>query len=232
MTARGWFGRFGRGATGRPDGARAVTLAEQMAARDAASRCTAWRVAAGATAVALAEAVALAALAPLKTTEPVVITVDRTTGEVDRPVRVRQTVEHEPGEAVVKSFLHRFVERREGFMRQRAEADFLYVSLFLDARMKDRWAAHYRPSNPDSPLNLPADAEIQARVLSIAFLERGLATVRFLRRFRTDAGERDEHWTATVAYAFLPSRMKERDLWRNPLGMQVSAYRRDPEVPR
>lgn len=211
---------------------REITFAEQLSARDAASRRSAWIVAAAASVLALAEAFALASLVPLKSTEPVVITVDRTTGEVDRPVQVREAKEYAPDEAVAKSFLHRFVERREGFMRERAEEDFLYVSLFLDPRMKERWAAFYRPANPESPLNLEPDVEIEARVLSISFLRDGLASVRFRRRFAGEGAERDEHWTATIAFAFRPARMKERDLWRNPLGMQVSAYRRDPEVDR
>ena len=213
-------------------GRREITFAEQMSARDAASRRAAWIVAAAASILALAEAFALASLVPLKSTEPVVITVDRTTGEVDRPVRVREAVDYAPDEAVAKSFLHRFVERREGFMRERAEEDFLYVSLFLDSRMKERWAAFYRPANPESPLNLEPGVEIEARVLSISFLREGLASVRFRRRIKEAVAARDEHWTATIAFKFRPARMKERDLWRNPLGMQVSAYRRDPEVER
>ncbi len=233
----------GAGALGRAFGARRereaaradrreITYAEQMSVRDAASRRCAWIVAAAACALALAEALALASLVPLKSTEPVVITVDRTTGEVDRPVRVREATDYRPDEAVAKSFLHRFVERREGFMRERAEEDFLYVSLFLDQRMKDRWAAHYRPANPDSPLNYEPGVEVEARVLSISFLRDGLASVRFRRRFLGAGDAREEHWTATVAFAFHPAEMRERDLWRNPLGMQVSAYRRDPEVDR
>ena len=212
---------------------REITFSEQLAARDAASRRAAWFVAAAACVLALAEALALASLVPLKSTEPVVITVDRSTGEVDRPVRVREAREFQPDEAVTKSFLHRFVERREGFMRERAEEDFLYVSLFLDARMKERWAAFYRPANPDSPLNLEPGVEVDARVLSISFLREGLTSVRFLRRFLSGGDlVQEEHWTATIAFAFHPAQMRERDLWRNPLGLQVSAYRRDPEVQR
>ena len=228
---RGILGFRGSAAPVRSE-RREITFAEHLSARDAASRRAAWCVAAAATMLALAEALALASLVPLKSTEPVVITVDRTTGEVDRPVRVRETVEYTPDEAVAKSFLHRFVERREGFMRERAEEDFLYVSLFLDSRLKRRWAAYYRPGNPDSPLNLDPGIEIEARVLSISFLREGLASVRFRRRLNRAEEMRDEHWTATIAFAFHPARMKERDLWRNPLGMQISAYRRDPEVER
>jgi len=231
-TGLGWFRRKGRASVEVRRAQRELTFAERSATSDAASRRAAWRVAAAALAVALAEALALASLAPLKSTEPVVIAVDRVTGEVDRPVRVRETSAYEPDEAMAKSFLHRFVERREGFMRERAEEDFLYVSLFLDGRMKDRWAAYFRPANPRSPLNLDSGVEVEARVLSIALLRKGLASVRFRRRFVGGNETADEHWTATVAYSFKPSVMRERDLWRNPLGMQVSAYRRDPEVQR
>lgn len=211
--------------------AREMSFAERATAMTAASRRTAWWVAGAAVLLAIAEAAALAGLAPLKTVEPIVITVDRSTGEVDRPVRVREVAEYTPEEAIAKSFLHRFVMRREGFMAATAEADFLYVSLFLDARMKDRWATYFRPSNPESPLNLPDGTEVHVEVSSIAFLEDGIAAVRFLRKVQgPQASVRTERWTATIIYGFHPAQMKERDLWRNPLGMQVSSYRRDPEV--
>ena len=221
--------RRGDGSAGRD--ARSITFAEQASALTAASRRSAWIVAMAASVVALVEAVALALLAPLKTVEPVVITVDRTTGEVDRPVRVLEVEEYTPEEALAKSFLHRFLVRRERFLRVRAEDDFLYVSLFLDAPMKEAWARYYRPSNPDSPLNLDSGAEIFVDVSSVTFLEEGIASVRFRRRIAgLEISERLEHWTATIGYAFRPSKMKERDLWRNPLGLQVSSYRRDADV--
>lgn len=208
-----------------------ISFAENAYALNAASRRSAWQVAFGALLVALAEAVALLALAPLKTVEPVVITVDRTTGEVHRPVHVRDVAEYSPEEAIAKSFLHRFVLRREGFLRARAEADFLYVSLFLTQAMKERWAALYRPENPESPLNLPPGTEVRVDIASISFLQKGVALVRFSRRFITpSAPERIERWTATIVHSFQPAQMREGDLWRNPLGMLVSAYRRDPEV--
>lgn len=210
---------------------RSITFAEQALSLTAASRRNAWIVAAAAALVAVFEAAALALLAPLKTIEPVVITVDRTTGEVDRPVRVHEVAEYTADEAIAKSFLHRFVVRRERFYRLRAEDDFLYVSLFLDGAMKDRWLRFYRPSNPESPLNLADGTEVHVEIFSIAFLDPGIASVRFRRRIvAPNASDEVEHWTATVSFAFRPARMKEGDLWRNPLGMQVSAYRRDPDV--
>ncbi len=223
------FGRRRSAAAARD--ARTITFAENAFALNAASRRNAWIVAYGILLVAVAEAVALASLAPLKTVEPVVITVDRTTGEVNRPVHVREAASYTPEEAIAKSFLHRLVVRREGFFHARAEEDFLYVSLFLDPAMKERWAAFYRPGNPDSPLNYGKGVEVLVDVASIAFLREGIASIRFSRRILgPQAAEREERWTATVVYSFRPARMKEGDLWRNPLGLQVSSYRRDPEV--
>lgn len=225
-----WRHRASRQAETKRD-AWGITFAENAYALNAASRRSAWRVAFGALLVALAEAVALAVLAPLKTVEPVVITVDRTTGEVGRPVRVREVAEYTPEEAVAKSFLHRFVLRREGFLRTQAEADFLYVSLFLTHELKERWAAHYRPENPESPLNYPPGTEVLVDISSISFLQKDVALVRFSRRLvAPPAPERVEWWTATIVHSFHPAQMQEADLWRNPLGMLVSAYRRDPEV--
>lgn len=210
---------------------RQITFAEQATALEMSSRRSAWVVAAAMGCIALVEALALAMLAPLKTVEPVVITVDRTTGEVERPVRVKEVADYTPDEALAKAFLHRFVVHRERFYRIRAEEDFLYVSLFLDAHQKDLWARYYRPTNPGSPLNLQEGVEIHAEVTSITFLGDGLASVRLRRRISLPRGRQtDERWTVTIGYAFRPAVMKERDLWRNPLGLQVSSYRRDADV--
>lgn len=210
---------------------RQITFAEQATALAFSSRRSAWITAAAMGCIALAEALALVLLTPLKTVEPVVITVDRTTGEVERPVRVKEVANYTPDEALAKAFLHRFVVHRERFYRIRAEEDFLYVSLFLDSHQKDQWARYYRPSNPDSPLNLEEGAEIHAEVTSITFLGEGLASVRLRRRITSPrAPQTVERWTATIGYAFRPAAMKERDLWRNPLGMQVSSYRLDADV--
>ena len=95
------------------------------------SRRTAWVIAAGACALAIASLSAVAALAPLKTVEPFVIRVDNATGIVDTVAALSSTPARYD-EAVTKYFLGRYVRAREGYSYPEAEANFRTISLLAD----------------------------------------------------------------------------------------------------
>ena len=91
------------------------------------SRRTAWVVAAGACALAVASVGAVAALAPLKTVEPFVIRVDNATGIVDTVSALNSTPARYD-EAVTKYILRRYVRAREGYSYPEAETNFRTIS--------------------------------------------------------------------------------------------------------
>ena len=39
-----------------------------------------------------------------------------------------------------------------------------------------------------------------------------------------------QHWAAILSYEFSAAAMSENDRYTNPLGFQVTSYRRDPET--
>lgn len=197
------------------------------------SRRLAWIVAAVATGLAGAAVTAVVALTPLKTVEPYVVRVDRTTGAVEVLRGISTEGPQTYDEAVTKSFLATYVRAREGWLPQAAEANFRQVSIMSTPDEQQRWAVTYRPTNPASPqIAFGPTADAQVAVRAVSFVAPGVANVRFHRVVRRGAQVEDTDWIATVAFAYTKAPMSEGDRLRNPLGFQVSSYRADPEVIR
>lgn len=197
------------------------------------SRRLAWSCAGVMALLAVAAVGAVAALTPLKTVEPYVVRVDRTTGavEVMTGLSGRQPVSYE--EAVTKSFVATYVRAREGWLAPAAEANFRQVSIMSTPDEQQRWAAFFRPANPGSPqVAYGPTADAQVNVRAISFVAPKVANVRFHRVVRQGGQVSESDWIATLAFAYAKAPMSEADRLRNPLGFQVSSYRADPEVIR
>lgn len=193
----------------------------------------AWGVAGFASLLATVAVGAVAALAPLKTTVPFVIRVDRSTGAVDvvSALKSRRPVTYE--EAVTKHFLAQYVRAREGWLAPAAEANFRQVSIMSTPAEQERWADIFRPANPTSPQVVYGPAgEAQVDIRAVSFVSPGVADVRFHRTVRLGAQVTESDWIATVAFAYTKAPMAEGDRLRNPLGFQVTSFRADPEVVR
>ncbi|MGE5564986.1 MAG: virB8 family protein [Parcubacteria group bacterium] len=197
------------------------------------SRRFAWGAAGIASLVAGVAVGAVATLAPLKTVEPFVVRVDRSTGAVDvmSALKAERPVTYE--EAVTKHFLAQYVRAREGWLAPAAEANFRQVSIMSTPAEQQRWADAYRPANPQSPQVLYGFAgEAQVAIRAVSFVSDGVANVRFRRTVRVGQQVTESDWIATVAFAYTKAPMAEGDRLRNPLGFQVTSYRSDPEVVR
>jgi len=195
------------------------------------SRRLAWTVAAGACGLAFAAVCAVAALAPLKSVEPFVVRVDRATGAVDVMTGLKGSADLTYEEAVSKYFLSQYVRAREGWLPVAAKDGFRQVSIMSTPQEQQRWAAFFRPSNPQSPAAIfgpQAVAEVEIRAIS--FLSPKAASVRFRKSVRRGDQVEATDWVATVSFAYSRAPMLESDRLRNPLGFQVATYRADPEA--
>lgn len=196
------------------------------------SRRVAWYVASGAAAIALAEAIALAFLMPLKTVEPYTLLVDKTTGFVQAlaPLDPGQIT---PDRALVQSMLVQYVIARESFDVSTLQADYRKVGLWSADQARLDYANLMRPANIDSPLVLyPRTSTVQTRVKSVSPMPDESVLVRF-ETVRRDAGggfQPAQAWVAIIKYRFSGEPMSAEDRFLNPLGFQVTQYRRDPEA--
>ncbi|MCB2067157.1 MAG: hypothetical protein KDE15_11030 [Erythrobacter sp.] len=196
------------------------------------SRRVAWMVAAGAGALALLLAVALVILLPLRQEVPVTILVDRQTGNVETltpgdPQLVT------PDAALTRSFLVQYVVARESFDMADLQSDYRKVALWSGGDERRRYVDMMRPGSPGNPVAIyPASTRISVDVRSVSSLAAGRALVRFSTT-QTDLGSQPQatqHWAAVIDYTFSAAEMTEDDRFVNPLGFQVTRYRRDPET--
>lgn len=196
------------------------------------SRRIAWIVASLALAVAVIEAIALIVMLPLKTVVPYTLMVDRTTGYVQalKPLDANQVT---PDQALIQSMLVQYVIAREGFDIATLQNQYRRVGLWSADQARRDYLALMEPTNPANPLvRNPRTLIQEVRVKSVSPLSPQSAMVRFDTADRYNGGSPDSvrSWVAIIEYRFSGAPMSTEDRYINPLGFQVTSYRRDPEA--
>ena len=196
----------------------------------------AWRVAGAGWSCALAVALALMLLMPLKRVDPFLVRVDSSTGIVDIvPV---YTGKAGLEQSVTRYFLSHYVSVCERFNFATAESDYEECGAFHAAQRNQAWYALWNPHNPASPLNVHKDGStVSVQVEAVSFFQRAsgvtdLAQVRYLKAERQGDGavEHISHWIATVQYLYAtPSKDPRIRRW-NPLGFKVLELTAEPEA--
>lgn len=205
---------------------------DREAARDR-SRRRAWLVAATAGTIAALEALALVALAPLKTVVPYTLLVDRNTGFVEaldptHPLSVK------PQAALTQSLLAQYVVARETFDIAGLPEQYQKVALWSADAARRNYLSLMTQGNPDNPLSrYSRSTVVQTHVESVSPVAADAALVRFYtEQADPDRGPRPRaFWVAMLRYRFSGAPMALADRLVNPLGFQVVAYRRDQEAP-
>ncbi|CAN5444498.1 type IV secretion system protein [soil metagenome] len=197
-----------------------------------ASRRVAWIIAAGAGAVALLEAVALAGLMPLKTVVPYTITVDRQTGYVEAAQGLRPGTLSQDA-AVTQAFLAQYVLAREGFDPVDLQSTYRKVALWSAGDARNQYVRAMSASNPGSPLKAYSPTTVvQPVIKSISLLSSDTALVRFESERRESGavvGDRAA-FASVIKFRYTGAPMRMGDRFLNPLGFQVTSYRRDSEM--
>lgn len=176
---------------------------------------------------------AVAEMAPLKRVEPVVIAYNEKTGVV-RAVHTADDVEKvTQDEAVVKSIIAQYVIARETWDRSDENRRRKTVALLLSPKLLGDYSEEFNPMNARSAMKKFGDKITRrVEVSSVNFLNAKTAHVRFVTT--DDDGVGDDsvvtYWAAVVAFVFTKKPQDEQDLFINPLGFQVTHYRRDQEV--
>lgn len=196
------------------------------------SQKLAWSIAGVAVLVACLEAFALAALAPLKRVEPYTLLVDRQTGYT-RILKGDGVEQITADEALTQSLLAQYVIARESFDITTIGQEYRKVGLWSAETARSGYVATMQTDNPASPFRrLPRTSLVTTRIKSVSQLGRRTALVRF-ETARLDQGQVEANWApwvAVVHYRFARAPMSLDDLLLNPLGFQVTQYRRDQEA--
>lgn len=227
------------GKPGAPDRKRyyqeGATWAADVHGSLRASRRIAWTIAGVAVVVAGLEAFALAALAPLKTVTPYVITVDRQTGYVQLAAGLKTQGALTQDQAVTQSFLVQYVLARETFDATDLRDDYRKVMLWSAGDARAQYLHMMQKTTPDSPLNVYSPTTtVSVTIESVSLLSPTTALVRF-ETTRHEAGSSTsgpaQPYAAVLAFRYSNAPMSMADRFINPLGFQVTRYRRDSETP-
>ena len=200
------------------------------------SAAVAWRVAAAGWVCAIASAVALIFVMPLKRVEPYLIRVDNSTGVVD--VVPVYTGHARLGEAVTRYFLAHYITVCEQFDYASAESDYEECAAFNSPGLNQSLYAKWNRANPGSPLNVHKDGSTDTvRIESVSFFKRAsglsnLAQVRYARIERQGEGAPGQitHWIASIEYRYGKPPDDGRARSWNPLGFEVLDLGIEPEV--
>lgn len=212
--------------------AQAASWSQDVNGALRASRRLAWIVAAGAGAIAVLEAIALAGLMPLKTVAPYTITVDRQTGYVETAQGLRPGTLSQDA-AVTQAFLAQYVMAREGYDVVDLQATYRKVALWSAGDAKTDYLRTMAAANPVSPMKLYGPSTIvQPVIKSISLLSRNSALVRFDAEKRQNGAATGDRtaYAAVVSFRYTGAPMRMGDRFLNPLGFQVTSYRRDSEM--
>jgi type IV secretion system protein VirB8 len=191
----------------------------------------AWALAALCLVLALAAVGAVAALAPLKTVEPIFVRVDSATGAVDVLHRVDEEMGLGRQDLLDKGYLARYVRSREGYFFPTIQEQYRRVLLMSVGDARASFEHDFARDNPQAPVNRYRDKQsVEIALKSISFIGKGLAQVRYVAV--TNGGEeaRRQHWIATIRYEYEPdATIPLSVLEDNALGFAVTEYRAEPE---
>ena len=200
-----------------------------------------WRVVSVCLGVALiVSLLVLYALVPLKSTEVVVLEVDKATGftQVAKPLEEGGPLSER--EAVTQANIVRYLRARETYDPPALRDNFDLASLLSCCAAAKDLQEYYAGSNPNNPVKLwGIQTRVTVRVKSVNFLTDqwktdprtpGTAAVRFETTRRGEHGELvNEHWFANIRFRYTAEPLKNEWRFDNPLGFQVIEYRKDQE---
>ncbi|TDQ18172.1 virB8 family protein [Phyllobacterium brassicacearum] len=168
---------------------------------------------------------------PLKQFDVVVLEVDKTTGfvEASQPLRARGDLTQ--NEAVTRANIVRFIRARETYDPKGLRDNFDLSSLYSTGKAAEDLAGLYAGSNPNNPMKTYGpNTIVSVQIKSIIFLNDKTAAARFSTTRTSAQGTVIEHWVANVRFRYTSEPMRNDWRFDNPLGFQVTEYRRDQET--
>lgn len=184
-------------------------------------------------AIALFASMALFALVPLKTIEPVVITVDKNTGLANVDTRLNG-LSLSDDEAVTQSLIYRYVRDREtydaGDLSERLEVVF---DLSKGEAQTDMQAL-YAEENPNNPMSIYGrSGRVLVRIQSVVLQPGNRALLRMEKSIQTQAAAVPtvRNFVVSLSYGFdRTGTMSLQERWDNPTGFFIDDYRIDREA--
>jgi type IV secretion system protein VirB8 len=207
----------------------ARTWEHDIARRNRDSRAIAWVIASVMTIFASLALLALVLLVPLKSYEPYMVVVDRATGfvEVKRPMAEGVLNQDE---AVTTFNVVRYIRMRETYPKALKE-NFEIAQLLATGDAARELTEIYSPANPKNPIKvLGLNTVVATTIKSVTFPNSRTALVRFSTEEKSQTNIVTRHWVSLVRFRYTSTPIRNEYRFENPLGFQVTEYRRDQET--
>jgi type IV secretion system protein VirB8 len=191
----------------------------------------AWSIALVFAGLAVLGLLAVVLLLPLKSFEPYVVTVDRTTGFIEVQSGLTRLSKVTEQQAVTQANVVRYIRNREGY-DPNAIGDYFGIAALLSTGEAAReLQALFSSANPKNPAKLYGRLKrVLVDVKSVTFPNISTAIVRFSTTEKSETDSIVRHWISVVRFRYTDTPMRNEWRFENPLGFQVYSYRRDQET--
>ncbi|WP_273795049.1 virB8 family protein [Brucella intermedia] len=194
------------------------------------SRTLAWLITGASFLVAITSLSALVMLMPLKQFEPYVIEVDKATGYL-QVARALKPGDLSQNEAVTAANIVRYIRARETYDPGELKLNFDLAQLLSTGEAAADLRKEFSPGNPQSKDKVfGAATRISVTIESVSFLNRNTATVRFFTDETRNNNADRQYWVAVLKFHYTTTPLNNEYRFDNPLGFQVTQYRRDQET--
>jgi type IV secretion system protein VirB8 len=209
---------------------KASTWDQEIIANALLSKKRAWIFAFICMGISILSLLTLILILPLKTFEPYVVTVDRSTGYLEVSKGLNDLTLSED-EAVTEANLVKYVSLREQYNTAILQQNYEVVANMSDGEALKEYRELWAENNPNNPSRKMRDrGSIDIKIKSVSFINDKTASVRFLREVRESDRLRVSEWNAIIQFRYSQKPMQMKDRFSNPLGFQVTNYRVNPEV--
>lgn len=172
-------------------------------------------------------------LLPLRTLQPVVITVDSRTGLVTAVQAYKEGVKLTENEAILQSYLYRYVIARLSYdPTVDLNRNYDIVRVMTAPTAANEFENEISNSNPHSPANIYKTSTVRnVHVWTVSPLSQDTAQVRLSTTLKHNGNpvEGEQFWVAVIRYRFTNTPMEIQQRFENPLGFQVLNFRLDQE---
>lgn len=175
--------------------------------------------------------VAVVLMLPLKSFEPYVVTVDRTTGYIEVQSGLTRQAKLTEQQAITQANVVRYIRNREGYDPYAIEEYFGIAALLSTGDAARELQALFSAANPQNPAKVYGRLKrVLVEIKSVTFPNASTAIVRFSTTEKSDTESIVRHWISVVRFRYTDTPIRNEWRFDNPLGFQVYSYRRDQET--
>ncbi|GAA4135599.1 virB8 family protein [Aminobacter aganoensis] len=181
--------------------------------------------------IALLSLLAVVLMLPLKSFEPYVVVVDKTTGYIEVKSGLTRPSNLTEEEALTTSNVVRYITKREGYDPYAVTENFGIAALLSTGAAAGELQALYSVANPQNPTKIYGRLKnVDVHIKSVTFPNASTAIARFSTNERSETESIVRHWISVVRFRYTDTPVRNEWRFENPLGFQVYSYRRDQET--